>query len=104
MSRSTPVTYRLARDRVGNARERHFLIAPNLRQALLFSAGMGWNSNDCTYIINLMQLRGHYFDGREVWWLDRMWPCATHADIDNMNHMWNYARYMCGADLRRWHT
>ncbi len=79
------------------------VIAPFVRQAELFIRWSGFNPRECQVVTDLEGLRGRQFKGAEVWWLDRMWPCSTHEDVDRMNQLMTYARY-CGADIRRWWT
>jgi hypothetical protein len=79
------------------------IIAPFQRQAELFARDMGWHSGEYRVAREPWHLRGYRLDRWEVWWLDQLWPCRTHEDVEKMEHMMMLAR-MYGADLRRWYT
>lgn len=80
-----------------------FVIAPFYRQGLLFCKEMGWNPREVAIFIKEEHLLGRRFNGHEVWWLDRMWPCRTREDVWHMERMMRIAR-INGADIRRWWT
>ncbi|QPX71445.1 hypothetical protein SscP1EGY_48 [Streptomyces phage SscP1EGY] len=82
---------------------RIFVIAPFHRQAFLFCKEMGWYPRDVTIFIKEEHLLGWRFNGREVWWLDRLWPCRTQEDVWRMERIMQIAR-INGADIRRWWT
>ena len=82
---------------------RRLIIAPFTRQAELFMRWSGYNPRECRVVTSKEHLHGYQLNTWEVWWLDRMWPCSTHEDVDRMNDLMAYARY-CGADIRRWWT
>jgi hypothetical protein len=48
-------------------------------------------------------LLGGRLESWEVWWLDRMWPCNTHEEVEHMEYMKRLAKQR-GADLHRWWT
>ncbi|MFF8831331.1 hypothetical protein [Streptomyces sp. NPDC015131] len=79
------------------------IIAPFVRQARLFIEDMGFYPPECRIAREPKDLRGYRLDTWEVWWLDRLWPCHTHEDVQAMVGMQQLAR-VCGADLRRWWT
>lgn len=83
--------------------DKKIIIAPFYKQGVLFGLLMGWRRWDVTIITKEEQLLGRRFNGREVWWLDRLWPCRTHEDVWRMERMMQIAR-VNGADLRRWYT
>jgi hypothetical protein len=79
------------------------IIAPFHRQAELFIKEMGFYPPECKVAREPVHLRGYRLDQWEVWWLDRMWPCRTHEDVEKMLHMKMLAR-MYGADIHHWWT
>lgn len=83
------------------------VIAPNQRQAQLFvedsRRDYGWEWWQVRIALRPEHLRGYDFRTWEVWWLDRMWPCRTHKEVENMEQMMLYARVR-GAKIRRWWT
>mgnify|MGYP007014261641 CR=1 FL=1 len=79
------------------------IIAPFYGQAVLFAQLMRWSRNEVVILTKEEHLLGRRFNGREVWWLDRMWPCRTHEDVWYMERMMQIAR-INGADIRRWWT
>lgn len=85
---------------------RRMVISPYVNQADLFVRRMGWNPRDheLRYASRVEHLRGYDLRGWEVWWLDRMWPCRTHEDVERMEELWVWARYVCRGDVRRWWT
>ena len=83
-----------------------YVIAPFYNQGVLFAKEMGWERGkgfDVRILIKEEHLLGQRFNGHEVWWLDRMWPCRTHSDVWRMEYMMRLAR-INGADIRRWYT
>lgn len=82
-----------------------YVIAPSYRQAMLFIRDMGWTlpADVIKLIMEPRHMMGLNLYGREVWWLDRLWPCRTHEDVANMEEMMFMARAR-GADIRRWYT
>lgn len=79
------------------------VIAPFYRQAQLFIKDSGFYPRECKVATKLEHLHGYDLRTWETWWLDRMWPCNTHEDIDRMVELKTYAR-MRGADVRHWWT
>lgn len=83
------------------------VIAPNFRQAQLFveesRRDYGWEPWEVKIAISEWQFRGLDLRNWEVWWLDRMWPCSTHEDVEHMERVMTYARVR-GAKIRRWWT
>jgi hypothetical protein len=79
------------------------IIAPVWRQARLFADDRGWPDDLWRYAGDRLHLHGYRLDRWEVWWLDGLWPCRTHRDVQRMNEMMAYARAR-GADIRRWYT
>lgn len=83
------------------------VIAPVRRQAELFiddsRRDYGWERWQVRVATRPEHLRGYDFRYWEVWWLDRMWPCCTHRDVERMEEMMAYARSR-GAKIRRWWT
>lgn len=81
-----------------------FIIAPTVRVAQHFIRESGYYPRECKIATRREHLHGHQLDdGWEVWFLQGMWPCRTHRDVDHMNEMEHYARQR-GADIRRWFT
>jgi len=79
------------------------VIAPFYRQAVLFIGDSGWDPQTCKIVIREDQLLGLDLSTWEVWWLDRMWPCSTHEDVEHMERFKIMAKVR-GASLRRWWT
>jgi hypothetical protein len=79
------------------------VIAPQYKQALLFIKESGWDPNYVRIVTQPEQLYGLRLEHWEVWWLDRLWPCRTHEDVQHMEFFMHLAR-SCGADIRRWWT
>lgn len=83
------------------------IICPVFRQAVIFCQDMGWphpeRHPDIRVAMKPMDLRGMRLDRWEVWWLDRLWPCRTHEDVEAMLNMKMLAR-MYGADIHHWWT
>lgn len=82
---------------------RRMVIAPLARQAQLFVRDSGFNPHKCQIVTKQEQLHGYDLSGWEVWFLQRMWPCRTHEDVQRMKEMMAYARFR-GADIHRWWT
>jgi hypothetical protein len=79
------------------------IIAPIFRQARLFMDDMGFYPRECKVAREPMHLRGLRLDTWEVWWLDGLWPCRTHEDVNRMLEMKTLAR-VYGADIHHWWT
>lgn len=80
------------------------IIAPNYRQAKIFMFNMDLRAQPYYQIaLRPQDLLGRRLDTWEVWWLDRMWPCDTHEEIEFMLYMKRLAKSR-GADLHRWWT
>lgn len=79
------------------------IIAPFQRQAELFIRDMMFYPPECKVIREARQIRGYRLDTWEVWWLDGMWPCRTHKDVQRIEELRALARAY-GADLRHWWT
>lgn len=79
------------------------IVAPVWRQARLFAWDMGWHDDEWRFASEPRHLHGYRLDRWEVWWLDRMWPCRTHEDVERMETMMIVLRTR-GADVRRWYT
>ena len=77
-----------------------FIIATTTAQAMLFYKNMGWNPYAVPIALKREHLLGYDLYSYEVWWLDRMWPCRTHEDVEELMA---YAKVR-GADIRRWYT
>ncbi|MFE0472568.1 hypothetical protein ACFW2V_13235 [Streptomyces sp. NPDC058947] len=82
---------------------RRMIIAPTARVAELFIRHSGYNPRDCRIATRREHLQGCQLDTWETWFLQRMWPCRTHEDVECMEEMMAYARFR-GADIRRWWT
>ncbi|MFF8034907.1 hypothetical protein [Streptomyces sp. NPDC016626] len=79
------------------------VIAPFVRQAELFIHDSGYHPRECRIVTRREHLHGYDLRTWETWFLQRMWPCRTHEEVQHMEEMQAYAR-MRGADLRRWWT
>lgn len=82
---------------------RLFIVAPNYRQACIFLFNMDWRHRYYQIALRPRDILGHELSFWEVWWLDRMWPCDTHEEIEYMLYMKQLAKSR-GADLHRWWT
>jgi hypothetical protein len=99
------------RDRGRSADERRgarigvwrMVIAPTVQQAQLFIRFSDYNPKECRIATRREHLHGCQLSSRETWFLQRMWPCRTHEDVQHMEEMMAYARFR-GADIRRWWT
>lgn len=79
------------------------VIAPFMRQAQLFIQDSGYHPHECRIATRREDLRGYDLRTWETWFLQGMWPCRTHEDVQRMEAMEVDARVR-GADLRRWGT
>ncbi|MFB7285450.1 hypothetical protein [Actinacidiphila glaucinigra] len=79
------------------------VIAPQVRQAELFIRWSGYHPRECRIVTTPRDLLGLSLEGWETWFLQRMWPCRTHEDVQRMQEMMWRARAR-GADIRRWWT
>ncbi len=80
-----------------------FIIAPVYRQTQLFLFNMDWRHRYYRIAMRPQDILGHQLENWEVWWLDCMWPCDTHEDVEYMEYMKHLAKER-GADLHRWWT
>jgi hypothetical protein len=80
-----------------------FIIAPNYRQSQIFLFNMDWRHRYHKVALRFGDLYGMQLQLWEVWWLDGMWPCSTHEEIEYMEYTKSYAKFR-GADLHRWWT
>jgi hypothetical protein len=80
-----------------------FVIAPNYRQSQIFLFNMDWKDRYYRVALQPQDIQGCYLDTWEVWWLDCMWPCSTHEEVEHMEYMKRLAKSR-GADLHRWWT
>lgn len=85
--------------------KRIMIIAPNYQQARMFAHyTLDLDLNSEFYVVlHPEHLLGARLEEYEVWWLDRMWPCSTHEDVEYMEYMKALAKAR-GADLHRWWT
>lgn len=82
---------------------RRMVIAPTVQVARLFIRNSGYNPRECRIVTRFEHMQGCKLDDGEIWFLQRAWPCCTHADVARMEEMMAYARFR-GADIRRWWT
>lgn len=82
---------------------RRMVIAPTVQVARLFIRESGYDPRECRIVTRFEHMQGCKLDDWEVWFLQRAWPCCTHADVAHMEEMMAYARFR-GADVRRWWT
>lgn len=80
-----------------------FIIAPYRHQAKLFIKERIFYPGECKIATALDDMKGYDLKTWEVWWLDRLWPCSTHEDVERMLEMKNYAKFR-GADIHHWWT
>lgn len=82
---------------------RRMVIAPTVRVAERFIGFSGYNPRECRIVTRREHLHGYQLDSYETWFIQGMWPCHTHEDVERMEEMIMYARFR-GADIRRWWT
>lgn len=86
-----------------NAKVRQLIVAPNFNQARLFCHQMNWAPRYVEVAVWPHHIIGRKLDEWEVWWLDRLWPCRTHEDVEHMLMMKRLLRER-GADIHHWWT
>ncbi|MEU1478899.1 hypothetical protein [Streptomyces sp. NPDC005760] len=95
--------YQRHNDRIRRRSAFRFIIAPTVRQAALFIRQSGFGPSEYVIATGLAGMQGYRLDEWEVWFLQRLWPCNTHEDVQHMEEMMAFARFR-GADIRRWWT